>query len=223
MKQRGIFKRGNIYWINKKIVLLLLVFFLFGFKNSSDALENSDIPKNCSDWYFNYCLKQYPYHYCDYIAGPYLNCLNSCRNAWKPRSCREACRCDLSPISPRWKYFGENNLGAFFYDFKSVTLAWSPPQERVFSVWWKIVYTEKGKEKVRKIGEEYKNADSVFYVSEINCTTKEIRDVEGYIYPSYPPYSPLSESRGGGGDWDSIAPGSIMENLFNEVCSKKNK
>jgi hypothetical protein len=62
--------------MRKSVVLLFLAIFLFGFKNSSDAFENSNIPdtENCGEDYMSYCLEHKSNNYCENIVASYTYC-----------------------------------------------------------------------------------------------------------------------------------------------------
>jgi|GEM_PF-1846936 hypothetical protein len=206
--------------MKKLIVLLFLAFFLFGFKNSSDAFENSNLPKNCKD-YMSYCLKQKPCNYCTDIAESYyLHCWLTCKGKeFSVNFCKKECSCDLSL---RWKFLSMQDLGVYFYDLEGIT--WS--SERVAKVWWKEIFTEKGKEeRVRKFGEKYKKIDYVLFLSEINCATREIRVLKTSVYSSdgTPITSETSEFYSPFIRWELIISMSPGKALFSEVCSKKDK
>uniref|UniRef100_A0A7C3SNJ7 Surface-adhesin protein E-like domain-containing protein n=1 Tax=Dictyoglomus turgidum TaxID=513050 RepID=A0A7C3SNJ7_9BACT len=205
--------------MKKLIVLLFLVFFLFGFKNSSDALESSNIPENCRD-YMSYCLKQKPRNYCTDITESYLYCWTGCKELLKlsDNFCRKTCSCDLSL---RWKFYWINNFGVCFYDIESITWSSTWLSKRVAKVWWKIIYTEKGKEEMaRNFGEKYKKIDYSLALNEFDCATKKVRDLELYNYFLD---GEVVENHTYSSSWKSIIPESSLEALFNELCSKKNK
>jgi len=246
--------------VKKLIVLLFLAFFLFGYENSSGDFEGDfesyfesyvkegNLPKSCTGYMrrcltrkmldclkqkpndYDYCLKQKPndYDYCKDIATSYLNCWDACKEVKLPDNfCKKACSCNF-----RWKYFGINTSGVYFYDPEDIT--WS--SGRVAKVWWKTIYTKEGKERMaRGLGKKYKEPGKeveekykkiIGYdldLDEINCATKEFHPLEVSHYSSDGVPVEGATFLGLFTDWEPIIPDTVMEILFNEVCSKKNK
>jgi len=225
--------------VKKLIVLLLLVFFLFGCKSSSGDFESSNFLKNCKDYiqnckdyvqklivkiiywnhrdYISYCTTQTqkPFGYCVDIVASYITCQDRCEMIKLPHNfCKKACSWDFSL---RWKFYWMDDSGAFFYDLEDIT--WLP--EKVARVWLKMIPTEKEKEKwIRELGEIYEKIDFYLGLVEIDCAARKIRGLDLYAYSSDGTLIGHATSYI---DWKPIVPESSDEVLFNEVRSKKDK
>jgi len=185
--------------VKKLIVLLLVVFFLFGCSNRSD------------------------------ITKSYDNCWTDCKKDFSDDFCKKACKRDLRWkyfATARDKGVWFYDTDSVTYTSESVTytlgsVTTSKPPEKRAKVWFKIIPTEKGREElVKEFGEKYKKADFILNLSEISCTQREIHRLEWRIYSSD---GEIIEEGRDISSWEPITPGSTFEVLFNEVCSKKNK
>jgi hypothetical protein len=106
-----------------------------------------------------------------------------------------------------WRFLQTNVEGDFFYDTENITRS----AANTVGVWLKIVYSEKFKEK-----EGLGHLNQTIGLWEINCEDKKMcllstshYSKEGEISTPQVWLPP---------EWKSIAPGTIMDTLYKELC-----
>jgi len=122
-----------------------------------------------------------------------------------------------------WKFFSESNTNRWYYDTKSVT----PSNKNLIKVWAKgLTKDQKGiDEKIKllkKFGGEtmgYENYSYTLNLFEIDCENKKNRilSVKDYDKKGNGLQTVTIENY----SWDYVAPGTIIDNLFKEICPKK--
>ena len=122
-----------------------------------------------------------------------------------------------------WKFFSESNTNRWYYDTKSVT----PSNKNLIKVWAKgLTKDQKGiDEKIKllkKFGGEtmgYENYSYTLNLFELDCENKKNRilSVKDYDKKGNGLQTVTIENY----SWDYIAPGTIIDNLFKEICPKK--
>jgi hypothetical protein len=111
----------------------------------------------------------------------------------------------------RWKYYGGNENGWYFYDTDS--LAW--PRENVVTVLVQSAYTEKGvSDWVREGGKEFQNLGYSLVWCELNCTERSIRNLRIVFYSKEKEiFHPVRSD-----EWQLFVPDSMSEVLYGQVC-----
>lgn len=122
-----------------------------------------------------------------------------------------------------WKFLSESNTNRWYYDTKSIT----PSNKNLVKVWAKgVTKDQKGiDEKIKllkKFGGEtmgYENYSYTLNLFEIDCENKKHRilSVKDYDKKGNGLQTVTIENN----PWDYIAPGTIIDNLFKEICPKK--
>jgi len=114
-----------------------------------------------------------------------------------------------------WKSCGITDLYFCFYDAQSLTR----PSKNIVRVWVKWVYTEKGRLDAQgtlaKDG-YLKSVDYSEILHELDCSERKYR-VLSLNYYNFSGESIVEFARSSS-TWDFINPGSILENLYKEVC-----
>ncbi len=115
-----------------------------------------------------------------------------------------------------WIYFAATAEGTHYYDKDSVKKT-----NTSVSVREKTVFSENGKrskEKFLRGTGEYKGQtlDHVITVSEFNCTGAKARSLSMVIYDI--DGKRVAGSPAGGSPWRDLAPGTLHERLFQQVC-----
>jgi hypothetical protein len=111
--------------------------------------------------------------------------------------------------SPRWKYYSTD--GAYndhYYDTKGIVYT----KNNIVKVWEKKVATDKS-------GEVMKTMKELAELKEINCLIREYRTFVTYYDVNSKPLTSHVEPT----QWESIAPETWMETLYDIVCKKKGK
>ncbi len=111
----------------------------------------------------------------------------------------------------RWKYYGVNENGWYFYDTESLTR----PQENTVIVSVQSAYTEKGVSHwVREGGKEFQNLGYSLVWCELNCAERSIRNLRIVFYSSGKKiFYPIRSN-----EWQLFVPDSMSEGLCNQVC-----
>ncbi len=111
----------------------------------------------------------------------------------------------------RWKYYGVNENGWYFYDTESLTR----PQENIVMVAVQSTYTEKGVSQwVREGGKEFQNLGYSLVWSELNCAERSIRNLQIVFYSKGKEiFYPIRNN-----EWQLFVPDSMAEVLWKEVC-----
>jgi hypothetical protein len=111
----------------------------------------------------------------------------------------------------RWKYYGANENGGYFYDTESLT--W--PQGNIVMVLVQSAYTEKGiSHWVREGGKEFQNLGYSLVWCELNCIEKSIRNLRIAFYSKGKEiFHPI-----GNDEWQLFVPDSMSEVLCKQVC-----
>jgi hypothetical protein len=111
----------------------------------------------------------------------------------------------------RWKYYGANENGWYFYEVESITR----PSENVVVVLVQSAYTEKGVSHwVREGGEEFQNLGYSFVWCELNCAERAVRHLQIVFYSKEREIVyPIRDE-----EWQLFVPDSMSEVLFKEVC-----
>lgn len=106
-----------------------------------------------------------------------------------------------------WKFLQTNSQGEFFYDSENITRS----KGNIVGVWLKIVYSKEFKEK-----EGLDDLNQTVGLWEINCQDKKVSllstshySEEGEISAPQVWLPP---------EWKSIAPNTIMDTLYKELC-----
>ncbi len=106
-----------------------------------------------------------------------------------------------------WKFLQTNSQGEFFYDPENITRS----KGNIVGVWLKIVYSKEFKEK-----EGLDDLNQTVGLWEINCQDKKVcllstshYSKEGEISAPQVWLPP---------EWKSIAPNTIMDTLYKELC-----
>jgi hypothetical protein len=106
-----------------------------------------------------------------------------------------------------WKFLQTNSQGEFFYDSENITRS----KGNIVGVWLKIVYSKEFKEK-----EGLDDLNQTVGLWEINCQDKKVcllstshYSKEGEISAPQVWLPP---------EWKSIAPNTIMDTLYKELC-----
>jgi hypothetical protein len=111
----------------------------------------------------------------------------------------------------RWKYYGANENGWYFYEVESITR----PSENVVAVLVQSAYTEKGVSHwVREGGEEFQNLGYSFVWCELTCAERAVRHLQIVFYSKEKDvFYPIRNE-----EWQLFVPDSMSEVLFKEVC-----
>ena len=111
----------------------------------------------------------------------------------------------------RWKYYGANEDGWYFYDTES--LSW--PQENIVTVLVQSAYTEKGVSHwIREGGKEFRNLGYSLVWCELNCAERSIRHLRIVFYSKEKEiYYPIRNE-----EWHFFVPDSMSEVLYRQVC-----
>ena len=111
----------------------------------------------------------------------------------------------------RWKYYGTNENGWYFYDTESLTR----PQETIVMVSVQSAYTEKGVSHwVREGGKEFQNLGYSLVWCELNCAERSIRNLRIVFYSRGKEiFYPIRNN-----EWQLFVPDSMSEVLSNQVC-----
>jgi hypothetical protein len=110
-----------------------------------------------------------------------------------------------------WKLLSSLDAAEIYCDVESIT----HPSKAVVRVRAKYVYKEKAaSEIVVRVGEEYKNVTSSVDLMEINCSGRKYRTLSTAYYST----DGILDSESKVGEWQSIAPKSLLEKLFKAVC-----
>ena len=105
---------------------------------------------------------------------------------------------------------GENSLE--YYDAEGITRS----SKNIVKVSLKSVYTEEGKiDAVRKLGKRFEKVSYEIHSLEIDCSNKKIRFLSSNYYSQD---DKVITSHKRTTKWDLIAPESIGEVLFKNVC-----
>ena len=111
-----------------------------------------------------------------------------------------------------WKSFGKNEYYAGFYDAQSITR----PSKNIVRVSMRLDCKETGvMDMVRRLGKKYENVSHLIHLVEINCEEKKIHRLSGTVYDNK---GEVISSFNSPSEWRLIAPESIGENLYKEVC-----
>ena len=118
-----------------------------------------------------------------------------------------------------WKHFSSTDLYECFYYAEGMTrytdITGGPPKN-IARVWIKLEYTEKGIDgMVKKFGKEYENLSYSIYLKEINCVEKTDHHLSMTHYDNKGGVIYFSSSFS---KWDFIAPETMGESLYKEVC-----
>ena len=111
----------------------------------------------------------------------------------------------------RWKYYGTNENGWYFYETESMT--W--PSENVVVVLVQSAYTEKGVSHwVREGGKEFQNLGYSLVWCELNCAERATRHLQIVFYSKdKETFYPIRND-----EWQLFVPDSMFELLYKEVC-----
>jgi hypothetical protein len=113
----------------------------------------------------------------------------------------------------RWKYYGANENGWYFYDTESLT--W--PKETIALVLVQSAYTEKGVSHwVTEGGEEFENLGYSFVWCELNCAERSIRHLQIVFYSKGKEiFYPIRND-----EWQLFVPDAMSEVLCKQVCKE---
>jgi len=112
-----------------------------------------------------------------------------------------------------WKVlYQSDKTGTYYYDTQSITHT----ANNHVRVWTKIIYSEEGvREVISSLGEDYKNASSVKYYYELDCTEKKVQFLSITYYSKDERVISTFESDT---EWHFIPPDSIASALYEKVC-----
>lgn len=110
-----------------------------------------------------------------------------------------------------WKYYGTNEDGSYFYDTESMTRS---PKELI-EVWVQSAYSEKGiSHWVREGGKGFQDLDYSLIWLGLNCVERSARYLRIVFYSKNGNvFHPMDND-----EWHFIAPDSMTETLYKEVC-----
>ena len=111
-----------------------------------------------------------------------------------------------------WKSYFVTKMELCFFDASSIT----HPSKNIIIVWVRHDFTEMGvKNYAGHQGKKYENVSHLIHLVEINCEEKKIHRLSGTVYDNK---GEVISSFNSPSEWRLIAPESIGENLYKEVC-----
>ena len=118
-----------------------------------------------------------------------------------------------------WKYLGDSEAGQYYLDRGSITLL----PENTVTVWFKIVFTDRGViEVMKQLGTRYENISEFVALENLNCVKKTHRALSKTYFSKGGMAISSSET----GDfkmlkeWKQIIPGTLTELIYDEVCEE---
>jgi hypothetical protein len=110
-----------------------------------------------------------------------------------------------------WKYYGTNEDGSYFYDTESITRL----SKNLIEVWVQSAYSEKSiSHWVREGGKDFQDLDFTLISFELNCVERSTRYLQIVFYSKKGEiFYPIDND-----EWHFIAPDSMTETLYKEVC-----
>jgi len=110
-----------------------------------------------------------------------------------------------------WKYYGTNEDGSYFYDTESMTRL----SKDLIEVWVQSAYSEKSiSHWVREGGKGFQDLDFSLILLELNCVDRSARYLRIVFYSKNGNvFHPMDND-----EWHFIAPDSMTETLYKEVC-----
>jgi len=112
-----------------------------------------------------------------------------------------------------WKYYGGSEFILAYYELQSIIR----PSKNVVRVWVKWDYKKKGvMDMVRRFGKEYENLAYSKNLNEINCVEKKIHFQSADFYDNKEEL--IHSFSDQSSEWAFIAPESMNESLYKEVC-----
>jgi hypothetical protein len=113
-----------------------------------------------------------------------------------------------------WKLIGTSWETDYYYDPQSIQLL----SKDIVRVWMKKIYAEKSvQEYIKGIGPEFKELSYDHSLIEFNCSEKKNRLLTFTYYNR--DGGVISTFTSDSSSWNFIVPNSILEALFNIVCS----
>ncbi len=110
-----------------------------------------------------------------------------------------------------WKYYGTNEDGSYFYDTQSMTRS----SKNTVEVWVQSAYSEKGRSHwVKEGGKGFQELDLSLILLELTCNDRSARYLRIVYYSKNGNViHPMDND-----EWHFIAPDSMTETLYKEVC-----
>ncbi len=111
-----------------------------------------------------------------------------------------------------WKYYGTNEDGSYFYDTESMTRS----SKDLIEVWVQSAYSEKAiSHWVREGGKGFQDLDFSLIWLGLNCVERSARYLRIVFYSKNGNvFRPMDND-----EWHFIAPDSMTETLYKEVCN----